>query len=96
MDAMADDWRVYVLRSQRNGRYYTGSTNDLARRLDEHARHASTYTRYAGPFDLVYDELQPDRLSARRRERWFKTGRGREELQRILNDTEGTSSERSP
>ena len=96
MDAMADVWRVYVLRSQRNGRYYTGSTNNLTRRLDEHARHASTYTRYAGPFDLVYDEQQPDRLSARRRERWFKTGRGREELQRILDDAQENSSERSP
>lgn len=93
---MPDDWRVYILRSQRNGRYYTGSTNDLARRLGEHERHASTYTRYAGPFDLVYEEQQPDRSSARRRERWFKSGQGREELRRMLNAAEWKGGERSP
>ncbi len=81
---MDDAWCVYVLRSLSNGRLYTGSTNNIERRLKEHAAHASTYTRYTGPYDLVYKEEQPDRLSARRRERYLKTGRGREELRRLM------------
>ena len=81
---MADDRQVYVLRSVRNGRLYTGSTNDLVRRLNEHDAGQSRYTSQAGPFELVYQERQPDRLSARRRELFLKTGRGRDELRRLL------------
>ena len=81
---MADDWQVYVLKSLRGGRLYTGSTNNLARRLEEHASGYSRYTRQAGPFELVHQEHLPDRLSARRRELFLKKGKGREELKRIL------------
>src|SRR4029078_107638 len=73
-------WHVYVLRSLRNGRLYTGSTNDLDRRLREHAAGHSPYTRHSGPFELVYTEPQDSELAARRRERFLKTGRGRAEL----------------
>ena len=79
-----DGWRVYVLRSRVNGRLYTGSTNDLERRLEEHARGKTVYTKYAGPFDLVYSEEQVGRPEARRRELFLKSGRGREELKRLL------------
>jgi hypothetical protein len=29
---------LYILKSQSNGRFYVGSTDDLARRLEEHDR----------------------------------------------------------
>ena len=77
-------WWVYVLRSLKNGRHYTGSTDDLPRRLDEHGRGKTRYTRYAGPFELLYKEPVANRLQARRRERYLKSGQGRGELQRIL------------
>jgi putative endonuclease len=77
-------WQVYVLRSSKNGRLYTGSTNDLVRRLSEHARGKSRYTRLAGPFELVLKEDWESRLDARRREKYLKTGRGRAELARLL------------
>ncbi|MEX2245218.1 MAG: GIY-YIG nuclease family protein [Dehalococcoidia bacterium] len=83
---MIDGWCVYVLRSRKDGRLYTGFSTDLARRLDEHARGASSYTRRIRPLDLVYHETRPDRLDARRREKWLKTGRGREELLRLIGD----------
>ncbi|TAK56137.1 MAG: GIY-YIG nuclease family protein [Dehalococcoidia bacterium] len=63
---MSDDWQVYVLKSLRNGRLYTGSTNDLARRVHEHASGQSRYAQNAGPFELVHQERLADRLSARR------------------------------
>ena len=53
---MVEQWVVYVLRSLKNGRLYTGSTNDLERRLSEHRRGKTRYTRYAGPFGLAYTE----------------------------------------
>jgi putative endonuclease len=83
---MSDAWCAYVLRSRKNGRLYTGSTNDLARRLQEHDRGKNAYTRNAGPFDLIYREECPSRLEARRRERYLKSGGGREFLKSQLPD----------
>ena len=78
------DWNVYVLRSLKNGRLYTGSTNDLPRRIAEHTRGKTKYTRHAGPFELVYSEKYSSGLEARQRERFLKTGQGREELKRLM------------
>jgi len=59
---------VYLLRC-RDGSLYTGVTNDLARRLESHARGtASAYTRSRRPLALAYREAQPDRGAALRRE----------------------------
>ena len=61
-------WTVYLLRC-RDGTLYTGITNDLARRLDRHrAGTASAYTRARLPVRLVFQERQPDRSAAQRRE----------------------------
>ena len=47
------DWSVYVLECA-DGSYYTGVTNDLARRLQAHdAGTASKYTRSRRPVRLV-------------------------------------------
>ena len=47
---------VYVLQSLKNGRLYTGSTNNLERRLLEHNNKQSKYTKLSAPFELVYKE----------------------------------------
>lgn len=61
-------WSVYVLRC-RDGTYYTGCTSDAQRRLAEHnAGRGARYTRTRTPVELVYQEPQPDRSSAQRRE----------------------------
>lgn len=61
-------WIVYMLRC-RDGSLYTGITNDLPRRLVRHrAGTASAYTRARRPVRLVYQERQPDRPAALRRE----------------------------
>ena len=61
-------WTVYLLHC-RDGSLYTGITNDLARRLVRHrAGTASAYTRARRPVRLVFQERQPDRSAALRRE----------------------------
>ena len=60
-------------------------TNDLQRRLAEHARGQTRYTARVGPFDLVYTEACDGRLAARRREKYLKTGVGREFLKSHLS-----------
>ena len=67
---------VYVLQSQSSGRFYVGITRDLPRRLDEHTRGQSRASRGRGPWKLLYSETCDDYVSARKRERFFKSGPG--------------------
>jgi putative endonuclease len=62
-------WFVYILQCRDNS-LYTGITNDLPRRLDEHnhSPRASRYTRARRPVALVYLEQADDRAQASRRE----------------------------
>jgi putative endonuclease len=59
---------LYILRSQTSGKFYVGSTDDLDRRLSEHARNHTPSTRGRGPWALVHQEEFPSLLQARRRE----------------------------
>lgn len=62
------DWRVYILVCC-DGTLYTGVTVDLEKRLEAHRRGiAAKYTRSRRPVTLAYQELQPDRSQALRRE----------------------------
>ena len=61
-------WYVYMLRCG-DDTLYTGCTNDVARRLAAHQKGAGAkYTRSRLPVELVYQEAQPDRSAALRRE----------------------------
>ena len=77
-------WVVYVLKSTVNGRSYTGSTNDINRRLSEHNSGKSKYTRSTRPFILIHKEAYNTRLEARRRELFLKSGKGRKIVKEIL------------
>ena len=61
-------WFVYILRCS-DGTLYTGIAVDLKRRLDAHRRGiAAKYTRCRLPVKLAYQEQQPDRSNALKRE----------------------------
>ena len=75
---------VYVLRSLKNERLYTGSTDNLKRRLFEHNIGKSKYSRLTKPFKLLHYEEFLTRIEAVRREKYLKTGKGREELKRLI------------
>ncbi|MBU2044035.1 MAG: GIY-YIG nuclease family protein [Candidatus Omnitrophica bacterium] len=65
-------WYVYILKCFDNT-LYTGSTNDLKRRLKEHnSKKGAVYTRFRLPVKLVYSESQPDRSLAQKREAQIK------------------------
>jgi putative endonuclease len=69
---------VYILKSLKNNRYYTGSTDNLERRFAEHNSGKSTYTRLTRPFVLIHSEQFETRKEAVKRELFLKTGKGRE------------------
>ena len=76
-------YSVYILRSERNGRYYTGHSADPGRRLQQHNSGKVKATRYARPWRLVYAEEFDDRISARRQERTFKSMKSRAYLEAL-------------
>jgi putative endonuclease len=75
---------VYVLKSLKNNRFYTGSTSDISRRLNEHNSGKNKSTKYTYPFELVYQERYDSRSAAYRREMYLKTGNGRRELKQLM------------
>jgi putative endonuclease len=75
---------VYVLWSASFRQTYVGSTQDAAERLRRHNAGHSRSTRRGLPWVLIHTETFPTRAEAVQQERYFKTGRGREELNRIL------------
>ena len=67
-DSTENAWFVYILRCV-DGSLYTGITNDLNRRCEQHnAGTASRYTRSRLPVELVYQEGQGSRSVATKRE----------------------------
>ncbi len=65
-------WVCYLLECA-DGTLYTGVSNDLPRRLGQHARGvASKYTRTRLPVRLRWSERHPDRSAALRREAAIK------------------------
>jgi UV DNA damage endonuclease len=66
--AVVDGWFVYLLRCA-DGSLYTGITNDVQRRFEQHnAGTASRYTRSRLPVTLVYQEPQATHSLALKRE----------------------------
>ena len=76
-------FHVYVLRSEKTGRRYVGSSQDLEKRLREHNSGQSLATRHGAPWKLIHHEEFPTRAEAVRRERFYKTGKGRETLDQL-------------
>ena len=68
---------TYILKSQKNGRMYTGYTVDLRKRFKEHTEGKSTYTKHRGPYKLIYYEACLNEEDAKAREKYLKSGRGK-------------------
>ena len=81
---------VYVLRG-RDGRLYTGITERLNERIEEHNRGWTKADRGRGPFQLIYREGQADYASARERETFLKSGVGRKWLKEKFKGGMGKS-----
>ena len=72
---------VYILKSRKSERLYTGSTNNLRRRFNEHnSKKGGYYTSRNAPFDLIYYEAYLCKKDATAAEIFFKTGYGKEIL----------------
>ncbi|MCH8888830.1 GIY-YIG nuclease family protein [Patescibacteria group bacterium] len=71
---------VYLLKNKKDKKMYTGSTNNLRKRLKEHNDKKSTWTKASTPWQLIYYEACLNGDDARSREKYLKSGTGKRYL----------------
>lgn len=64
---------AYILRSEKDNRYYYGSCENLDARILKHNSGLVKATKYRTPFILHYQEEFVTRSGAFKREQFFKT-----------------------
>lgn len=67
---------VYAIKSVQRNYIYVGLTSDLEARLFRHNSGLERTTKPLAPFKLIYSEPAADRLAARSREKYLKSGQG--------------------
>jgi predicted GIY-YIG superfamily endonuclease len=73
-------WIVYIVECS-DGSLYTGITNDLARRVEEHGTgKGAKYTKHRGPVTVRYTEHQDSKGAALTREAAIKSLRRGDKL----------------
>ncbi len=72
------------MESEIDGRLYKGQTKDIDNRIKEHNSGKTKSTKAYKPWKLVYFETFETREEAVLREKYFKTGSGREYIKKKL------------
>ena len=71
---------TYVLYSKKFNRMYIGHSNNIERRIKEHNSGKTKSTKAYIPWKLVHKEMHKTRKEAVTREKYLKSGIGRELL----------------
>ena len=74
---------VYAIKSVNRNYIYAGLTNDIERRVAEHNAGKNKTTKPYRPFKLIYSESFITRVEARKKEKYLKSGIGKEYLKII-------------
>ncbi|MDI9257822.1 GIY-YIG nuclease family protein [Flavobacterium sedimenticola] len=80
------EYYVYILKSEIDGRLYKGHTSNIEKRVEEHNFGMTKSTKGYRPWSLVYFEKFQTRDEAIEREKYYKTGIGREFIKNLLNN----------
>lgn len=75
---------TYVLQNKKNKYWYTGYTDDLRKRFNEHNSNKVYSTKNRGLFNLIYYESCLNQQDATSREKYLKTGMGKRYLKNRL------------
>jgi len=75
---------IYVIRSLKDFRFYTGYTNDLKSRMGHHNKGFVESTKNRRPFELVYFEGCKCEKDALHREKYLKTTYGKRYIKNRL------------
>jgi putative endonuclease len=79
-----EEWFVYALRSVRDNNLYIGISQNPEKRVEIHNKGKTESTRNRRPFVLVYKESCNSFNEAREKEKFYKSGCGREVLKKLI------------
>ncbi|OGI59644.1 excinuclease ABC subunit C [Candidatus Nomurabacteria bacterium RIFCSPHIGHO2_01_FULL_38_19] len=74
---MGKFYYIYVLLSGRDKKLYTGYTEDLKSRFEQHSKGQVLSTKERRPLELIYSEACLDKKDAMHREKYLKTHHGK-------------------
>lgn len=74
---------VYILQSLKTKEFYKGFTDNFDRRLKQHELGKVEFTKNKLPLRIVHVEICKTRKEARKLEKYFKSGYGREVIKEI-------------
>lgn len=75
---------VYIIQSTKNNSLYIGYTSDLKKRFNEHNSGLSQATKPFIPYKLIFYEAFLNRIDAKNREIYLKSGYGRKTINKLL------------
>lgn len=74
---------VYAIKSELRNYIYVGLTNNLERRFFEHNSGKNKTTKAYKPFKVIYTKEFETRIEARNKEKYLKSGSGKEFLKML-------------
>ncbi len=77
---------VYILQSKSTGKYYTGITTDLSRRLKQHKSGQTHTTKRMGELDLVFFQEVDNLKLALEVEKRIKSWKRKDFIDKIVRD----------
>lgn len=78
-----DIFYVYAIKSEVDGRIYVGFSSDVEKRLKQHNAGKTKSTKGYRPWILIYTEEITGRIAARAKEKYYKSGIGKDFLKSL-------------
>jgi len=79
---------VYILKSEKDGRLYIGSTADLKRRIQEHNSGKVVSTKNRMPLKILIYEAYITKAIGQKREKYLKSSDGHKDIYKRIEHTE--------
>ncbi len=76
----------YILHSEKLGKYYIGSTQNLEDRLRKHNTNHKGFTGKLGDWKIVYHETFDSKTEAYKRELQIKSWKSRVAIEKLISD----------
>jgi len=77
---------TYILQSLKNKSLYIGYTADLKKRFSEHNDGKSLATKPLRPYKIIFYEAFVNRIDAKKREEYLKSGWGFRSIKKMLRN----------
>ena len=80
---------VYILKFLKDNTFYIGCTEHINRRVNEHNKGLSKYTKNKKPWIIVYSEKFDTLANARKREYYLKSLKSRKAIEKLIATVNG-------